>query len=49
MFVNTDEIVFCKIGKKKPDTDIIPHVSFFDSRLDNFYDAQRSKLKLQED
>lgn len=49
MFVNKDEIVFCKINEKKPDMDIITHVRYSDSRLDDFYDVQWSKLKLKEE
>ncbi|WP_085832892.1 ribosomal protein L7/L12 [Clostridium merdae] len=49
MFVNKNEIVFCKINEKKPDTDIITRVSYTDSRLDDFYDTKWSKLKLKEE
>ncbi len=49
MFVNKNEIIFCKINEKNPDTDIVTHVSYTDFRLDDFYDTKWSKLKLKEE
>lgn len=49
VFVNTDELVFCKISEKKPECDIITHFNYTDDRLENFYDLKWHKLKIGED
>lgn len=49
VFVNTDELIFCKINEKKPECDIISRFNYTDNRLENFYDLKWHKLKLGED
>lgn len=49
MFVNKNEIVFCRINEKKSETDIVTRISYSDPKLDGFYDAKWFKLKLKEE
>lgn len=49
VFVNTDELIFCKINEKKPECDIISHLKYTDDRLENFYDLKWHKLGIGED
>ena len=48
VFVNTDELIFCKINEKKPENDVISRFQYTDDRLDNFYDFKRSRLEIDE-
>lgn len=45
-FVNSDELIFCKINDKKPENDIISRFQYTDDRLDNFYDFKWSRLTI---
>lgn len=49
MFINTDEVVLCKINEKKPETDVISFLNYSDPRLDDFYDSKRFKLNFKEE
>lgn len=49
LFVNSNELIFCKINEKKPDRDIITKFTYLDSRLDDFYDKSWKKIKMGEE